>query len=73
MTLLPWISKSQRDTVCQNSIFLFYFFFFKKGSPKSQQSCINLCKSELIESLHHLCVNSFLAVLESPPAVELKR
>lgn len=48
-------------------------WFFFNGKLKAQQSYyIKLHKSELVESVHHLCVNSFLAVLDCPPSVELK-
>lgn len=46
---------------------------FFNGKLKAQQSYyIKLHKSELVESVHHLCVNSFLAVLDCSPSVELK-
>lgn len=48
------------------------WLFFFNGKSKAQQSCINLHKSELVESVHHFCVNSFLAVLDCSPSVELK-
>lgn len=43
--------------------------FLFNGKQKAQQNCINLHKSELVESVHHLC---FLAVLDCSPFVELK-
>lgn len=46
---------------------------FFNGKLKAQQSYyIKLHKSELVESVHYLCVNSFLAVLDCSPSVELK-
>lgn len=41
---------------------------FLNGKPKSQQNCINLHKRELVESVHHLCGNSFLAALDYFPS-----
>lgn len=57
---------------CFGGFWVVWLVFFN-GKLKAQQSYyIKLHKSELVESVHHLCVNSFLAVLDCSPSVELK-